>query len=92
MISLDDLIAFCGLKPEAVQAIAEHEHLSACMAAAFGRSLLETERGPERIRDMLIAVMRNAVRRRDVTQARQLVSALRAFLDEHPEARLSRMA
>ena len=36
MISLDDLIAFCGLKPEEVQAIAEHEHLSAGMAAAFG--------------------------------------------------------
>jgi hypothetical protein len=92
MIALDDLIAFCGLKPEEVQAIAEHEHLSAGMAAAFGQALLQTERGPERIRDMLIAAMRSAIRRHDVSQARQLVSTLRAFLNEHPVARLSRMA
>ena len=36
MLTVDDLIAFCGLKAEEVQAIAEHEHLSAGMAAAFG--------------------------------------------------------
>ena len=92
MISLDDLIAFCGLKAEEVQVIAEHEQMSLGIAAAFGRSLLQTEHGPERIRDMLMAAMRSAVRRHDVPQARQLVSALRAFLNEHPEARLSRMA
>ena len=34
MISLDDLIAFCGLKAEEVQAIAEHEPCAAPFGAA----------------------------------------------------------
>jgi hypothetical protein len=92
MISLHDLIAFSDLKAEEVQAIAEHERLSTGMAAAFGRALLQSEDGPGRIRDMLIGVMRTAVRRRDVRQARHLVSTLRGFLREHPEARSRRAA
>ena len=92
MISLDDLIAFCGLRAEEVQAIAEHERMSLGMAAAFGRSLLQTERGSERIRDVLVAATRSAVRQRDIPHARRLVSTLRDFLQEHPEARFRRTA
>ena len=91
MISLNDLIAFCGLKAEEVQVIAEHEQMPLGMAAAFGRSLLQTEHGPDRIRDMLMAAMRRAVRHHDVPHARQLVSILREFMDQHPEARFRRM-
>ena len=91
MISLDDLVAFSDRKPE-VQAIAEHERMPTSMAAAFGRTLLQAEDGPGRIRDMLIGVMRTAVRRRDVPQARHLVATLRGFLHEHPEARYRRAA
>jgi hypothetical protein len=86
MLTVDDLIAFCDLRLEEVQAIAEHEHMPVSMAAVFGQSLLHTEHGTERIRDMLMGAMRLAVRRHDVPQARHLVSTLRHFLHEHPDA------
>ena len=87
MISLEDLVAFSDLRADEVQAIAEHEHMPASMAAAFGRSLMQAEDGPGQIRDILIGAMRTAVRRHDVPQARRMVSTLRGFLHEHPEAR-----
>ena len=92
MISLEDLVAFSDLRADEVQAIAEHEHMPASMAAAFGRSLMQAEDGTGQIRDILIGAMRTAVRRRDVPQARRLASTLRGFLHEHPEARTRRAA
>ena len=92
MISLEDLVAFSDLDSDEVQAIAEHERMPACMAAAFGRTLLQADDGPGQIRDMLIGAMRMAVRRHDVPQARRLVATLRGFLHEHPEVSFSRAA
>ena len=87
MISLEDLVAFSDLKADEVQAIAEHERMPASMAAAFGRALLQAEDGPGRIRDIMMGAMRTAVRHHDVPLARHMVSTLRGFLHEHPEAR-----
>ena len=92
MLSVNDLIAFTDLRLEEVQAIAEHEHMPDSLAAVFGQSLLQTEQGLERIRDMLMNVMRMAVRRHDVAHARCLVSTLRQFLNDHPAARVPRVA
>jgi hypothetical protein len=89
MISLEDLIGFCDLTPDEVQAVAEHEHVSPVVAAVLGNCLLESERGCQQIRDMLVDAIRTAVRQHDVPHARQLVSTLRHFLHEHPNATLS---
>ncbi len=92
MISLTDLIGFCDLTPDEVQAIAEHEHIADALAVVLGASLLQSVHGPEKIRDMLVDELRAAVRRRDVPQARHLVTTLRYFLHEHPDAAFRRAA
>ena len=86
MISLEDLIGFCDLTPEEIQVVAEHEHVSQAATALLGHYLLQSQRGCEPIRDMLIAEICTAVRQHDVPHARQLVSTLRHFLHEHPNA------
>ena len=92
MISLEDLVAFSDLAADEVQAIADHEGMPACMAAAFGHTLLQVDGGSGQIRDMMMGAMRTAVQRHDVPRARHLVAALRGFLHEHPEARFHRAA
>jgi hypothetical protein len=86
MISLEDLIGFCDLTPEEVQVVAAHEHVSQAVAAVLGNYLLQSQSGCEKIRDMLMDEIRVAVRQHDVPHARQLVSTLRDFLHEHPNA------
>lgn len=86
MISSEDLIGFCDLTPDQVQAVAEHEHVSQAAAAVLGNYLLQSQSGCEQIRDMLMDEIRTAVRQHDVPHARQLVSTLRYFLHEHPNA------
>lgn len=86
MISLDDCIGLCDLSPEEVQAIGEHEHIPEIIAATLGNYLLHCEHGPETVRDMIVDDIRSAVKRHDVPHARQLVSVLRHFLHEHPDA------
>ena len=86
MLSLEDLIGFCDLTPDEVHAIAEHEHVAETVAVVLGSCLLQSERGCEQIRDMLMDNLRTAVRQHDVPHARQLVSTLRHFLHEHPNA------
>ncbi len=86
MISREDLIGFCDLTAEEVQAIVEHEFVAETIAAVLGSSLLQSERGPEKIRDILMDSLRTAVRQHDVPHARQLVRTLRLLLREHPNA------
>jgi hypothetical protein len=86
MISVEDLIAFCDLTPAEVQVVAKHEHVSQAAAAVLGNYLLQSQHGCEKIRDMLTDEIRMAVRQHDVPHARQLVSTLRHFLHEHPNA------
>ena len=84
MISVADLIGFCDLTSDEVEAIAEHEHISDAAAVVLGSVLLQSEGGPEQIRLMLRDDIRAAVRRHDRGHARHLISTLRHFLHEHP--------
>ena len=90
MISLEDVIGFCDLTLDEIQAVAAHERVvpaaAAAAAAVLGHYLLQSQHGCETIRDMLIAEIRTAVREHDVAHARLLVSTLRHFLSEHPNA------
>ena len=90
MICLDDLIGLCGLTADQVHAIAEHEHVADPLAAALGASLLQTEHGAGQIREIFVDDIRTAVRRHDIPHARHLVSTLRRFLHEHPDAAFHR--
>jgi hypothetical protein len=86
MIALEDCIAMCGLTPEEIEAIAEHEHIPEVAAAALGDYLLHKDRGPRIVRDMIKDDIRHAIRVGDAGHARQLIAALNHFLAAHPEA------
>ena len=86
MIGLEDCIAMCGLDPDEVAAICEHEHIGEVPAAALASYLLHQAHGAERIRTMIIDDIHGSLDRREVKHAAELVAVLRHFLHEHPEA------
>lgn len=86
MISIEDCIGLCGLDPDEIGAIAEHEHVPDICAAALGQYLLKSEHGAEAIRDMIVDDIRAAERRGDRAHARDLLHTLQQFLTAHPEA------
>lgn len=88
MITLEDCVGLCGLTPEEVHAIGEHEHVPDMIAAALGAYLLQSDRGVETIRGMIVDDIRAALHRGDVGHARELTAALRHFVAEHPAAAL----
>jgi hypothetical protein len=86
MISLVDCIGLCGLTEEEVLAVAEHEHLPEMAAAALAQYLLHEAHGPERIRDMIVDDIREAMQRGDKEHAHTLLHTLCRFLECHPDA------
>lgn len=86
MISLEDCIAMCGLEPDEVAAICEHEHIGVVPASALGSYLMHQAHGAERIRTMIIEDVHEALDRGEVKHAAELVGVLRHFLQHHPEA------
>ena len=83
MLALADCLALCGLSEAEVLAIAEHEHIPEIAAAALAQYLLNQQRGPEKIRDMIRDDIRYALARNDRAHARDLFMALRHFLSQH---------
>lgn len=88
MITLEDCVGLCGLTPEEVHAIGEHEHIPDVIAASLGSYLLHSDHGVEKIRVMIVDDIREALHRHDVPRARQLTAVLRHFVAEHPTAAL----
>ena len=86
MIALEDCMAMCGLTPEEIDAIAEHEHIPELAAAALADYLLHKPKGAEVVRDMIRDDIRHAIAAGDTAHARQLIAALDHFLAAHPEA------
>jgi aryl-alcohol dehydrogenase-like predicted oxidoreductase len=86
MIGLEDCIAMCGLEPDEVAAICEHEHIGAVPASALASYLLHQAHGSERIRTMIIEDIHEALDRGEVKHAVELLAVLRHFLQHHPDA------
>ena len=76
----------CGLEPEEVAAICEHEHICEAQAAALGSYLLHQAHGAERIGTMIVEDIHEARNRGEVEHAAELVAVLRNFVNRHPEA------
>ncbi|MBI3447036.1 MAG: hypothetical protein HY055_17130 [Magnetospirillum sp.] len=53
MLSLEDCIAFSGLTPEQVDAVACHEHLPLILVAEWAEAVLEAEGGCARVAAIL---------------------------------------
>ena len=86
MIGLEDCIAMCGLEPDEVAAICEHEQICEVQAATLASYLLHQSHGTERIRTMIIENIHQAQSHGEVEHADELVVVLQHFLHHHPEA------
>lgn len=88
MLSYEDCLALCGLTEEEIQAIAEHEHIPAIVAAELANYLCHTPEGEPRIRRMILDDIEAAKARGDKIHALALKLVLKHFVDTHPRARL----
>jgi hypothetical protein len=87
MITLQDCIDLCGLDPDQVAAISEHEHVPEIVASALANYLLHQPRGTEAIRTMIVDDIRQALDDGRIKHAAELFAALQHFLESHPEGR-----
>ncbi len=83
MLTYDDIIAFCGLSEEEVEAIAEHEHIPEVAAAEFGHYLIECEDGIPRLKKIILDDIMDAERRGNLKHALDLRLVLRHFVRVH---------
>ena len=84
MISVTDMLGLCGLDPDQIDAIAEHEHLPDVAAAALAAYLIHERHGLENIRDMILDDIRVALAQGRTAHASELVMALRHLHDQNP--------
>jgi hypothetical protein len=84
MLTLQDCIAFSELTKKEIDAIAEHEHLPAMLAAELGNYLLHRAHGPERICEMIRDDIEAARERGDDRCSAKLKLVLRHFIETHP--------
>ncbi len=85
MISVEDCISLSGLTREEIDAIAEHEHIGEVSAAALADCLMHVPHGPEKVRDMIVDDIRNAMEGGNRDHARELLGALHHFVNAHQE-------
>ena len=84
MLTYQDCVALCGLNRWEVDAIAEHEHIPAIVAAELGNYLCTNEAGERCIRSFIVDDIAAAERRGDLHHAHVLQAVLRHFLMTHP--------
>ncbi len=89
MISIEDCVALCGLTKDEVLAIAEHEHVPEIVAAGLASDLLCRANGCDKIEDMIRDDIRQALHRKDIPHARELLAVLTHFARTHPHPQAS---
>lgn len=86
MISIEDIIAFSGLSRDEILAIAEHEHMPEVAACALADCLMQQDRGPQRIREMIVDDIGAAQERGDREHVQALTHVLHEFVRAHPDS------
>jgi hypothetical protein len=86
MITLDDVEDMSELTRSEIDALAEHEHLTAFDAALMGEYMMHVHHGPQKVHQMICDDIRVALHADNLPHARELFAVLRGFLAEHPEA------
>lgn len=86
MITVDDIEDMTELTRDEIEAIAEHEHLPAVNASAYGEYMMHLPKGPQKVQQMICEDIRAALHRDDLAHARELYATLRHFISEHPQA------
>jgi hypothetical protein len=83
VLSLQEVLDFCGLDEEEIHAIAQHEHISEVCAAALGSSLLQTEQGTARIEGLMRENIEDAKSHGQPTRAEACERVLAHFKENH---------
>jgi hypothetical protein len=86
MITIEDCLALSDLTEEEIDAIAEHEHLPAIIAAELGNYLAHLPGGIHHIRTMIRDDIAAARLRGDQRHALRLSLLLMHFCREHPDS------
>jgi len=86
MITIEDCLALSDLTEEEIDAIAEHEHLPAIIAAELGNYLAHLPGGIHHIRSMIRDDIAAAKLRGDQRHALRLGLVLMHFCREHPDS------
>lgn len=86
MLTYEDCISLCGLDPEEIDAIAEHEHIPDIVAAALAHYLVHSENGEPCIRNLIVDDLAQCRKAGDREREEQLLHVLRHFIATHPQA------
>lgn len=81
MLTLEDCLGLSDLSREEIDAIAEHEHLPAVIAAELGNYLVHTASGQRAIKDIIRDHILVAQARGDIPRLAMLTLVLRHFVD-----------
>ena len=84
MLTLEDCLALCELRPDEVRAIAEHENLSEIAAAELGNYLIHCTDGERRIKAMIRDDIARAISSGNRMREFVLKAMLRDFVLQHP--------
>lgn len=84
MISLEDCIEMCGLTEDEVLAIAQHEHIPEIVAAELANYLVNSPKGEECIKSMILEDIAQAAAAGDRARALALKLVARRFIVNHP--------
>ena len=84
MLSYEDCLGLCELTEEEIEAIAEHEHLPAIVAAEYASYLCRAPSGEARIKRIILDDIAAARARGDAKHALALKLVLRRFVEHHP--------
>jgi hypothetical protein len=82
-LTLQDCIALSELRPDEVDAIAEHEHLPEMIAAELGAYLMHLPDGERRVQAIIRDDIDEARRRGDLARAAKLRLCLQRFVAAH---------
>lgn len=85
MLKYEDCVALSDLTPEEIEAISEHEHIPAIVAAELGNYLLHTQDGVPVLKRMILDDIRAARACVNRQHALELRLVLRHFVQTHPD-------
>lgn len=86
MLSFEDCVAFSKLTTEEIEAIAEHEHIPAIVAAEYGNYLITGPDGSQRIRRIILEDIQASAEANAHAHVLALKMVLAKFVECHPEA------
>ncbi|WP_142847404.1 hypothetical protein [Telmatospirillum sp. J64-1] len=84
MLTLQDCIGYCGLTPEQLHAIADHEHIPDMVAVEWAETMLAKPNGEVIVESIIADEIAILCAHGDIVCAERYRQALEEFMREHP--------